>query len=213
MGIMRGSWLADEILLQPTSPPRRPRRRSRALLPASCSGSCSASSLVGGAAAAGADRLGPELRGARPARRHRGGIDLTGMDRAQASAALNKAYDPVTTGRVVVETDAGDVSVPYTQFGRHVDTDAMVQEALETGRAGTTAERALGEIRLALTGQTSSRRSVLDRPRSPPASRRRCPGWIGRPSTRRSSRAPRARTRSRPRRAAGTTGRPPPRPR
>jgi vancomycin resistance protein YoaR len=80
------------------------------------------------------------------------GISLAGMDRAQATAALEKAYDPVATGRVVVETDAGDVSVPYARFGRHVDTDAMVQEALETGRDGTTAERALGEVRLALTG-------------------------------------------------------------
>ena len=91
-----------------------------------------------------------------------GGIELSGMDRAQAAAALAEVYDPVTTGRVVVQTDVGDVSVPYAQFARHVDTGAMVQEALETGRAGTTAERALGEIRLALTGHDVQPTLLLD---------------------------------------------------
>ena len=42
--------------------------------------------------------------------------------------------------------------VPYAQFGRRVDTAAMVDAALGAGRDGTTAERALGEIRLALNG-------------------------------------------------------------
>ena len=74
------------------------------------------------------------------------------MDRAQATAALDNAYQSVTSGTVVLQTPDGDLSVPYAQFGRRVDTAAMADAALRAGRDGTMAERALGQLRLALTG-------------------------------------------------------------
>jgi vancomycin resistance protein YoaR len=93
---------------------------------------------------------------------HAGGVDLAGMDRAQAQAALDAAYLAASTGQVVVETDAGDVTIPYRQFGRHVDTAAMADAALRAGREGTTAERAVGEIRLAMTGREIQPSLLLD---------------------------------------------------
>ena len=80
------------------------------------------------------------------------GVNLAGMDRAQATAALDQAYQSVTSGTVVLRTPDGDLSVPYAQFGRRVDTAAMADAALRAGRDGTMAERALGQLRLALTG-------------------------------------------------------------
>ena len=146
--------IADEILVQPVEPVEAPAASKPRVLPASRSGSCSASSWSAGPPRPGCiawDRSyeGRVLPGVSAA-----GLDLTGLDRAQATAALDTAYDAVTTGQVVIQTEAGDVSVPYAQFGRHVDTSAMVDAALRAGRDGTTAERALGEIRLALDGQT-----------------------------------------------------------
>ena len=146
--------IADEILVQPVEPVEAPVASKPRVLPRLAFGFLLGLVLVGGAAAAGLyawDRSyeGRILPGVSAA-----GLDLTGLDRAQATAALDTAYDAVTTGQVVIQTEAGDVAVPYAQFGRHVDTAAMVDAALRAGRDGTTAERALGEIRLALDGQT-----------------------------------------------------------
>jgi vancomycin resistance protein YoaR len=91
-----------------------------------------------------------------------GDVDLSGLDRPQAEAALTAAYEALGTGRVVIRTAAGDVSVPYTQFGRRADVGAMVDEALAAGREGTVAERAVAEIRLTLEGRAVEPRLVLD---------------------------------------------------
>ena len=171
--------IADEILVQPVEPVEAPAASKPRVLPRLAFGFLLGLVLVGGAAAAGPVRVGPSYEGRVLPGVSAAGLDLTGLDRAQATAALDKAYDAVTTGRVVVETEAGDVSVPYAQFGRRVDTAAMVDAALRAGRDGTTAERALGEIRLALDGaddRADPACSILTRSR--PASTRRCPGSI-----------------------------------
>ena len=149
---MRGAMaIADEVLIPPVeaATPSRPRIWLRLAF-----GFVVGLVLVGGAAAAGLyawdqsyeARVLPGVTAA--------GVNLAGMDRAQATAALDQAYAGVTTGRLVIETEAGDISVPYSQFERRVNTADMADAALRAGREGTTAERALGEIRLALTGRT-----------------------------------------------------------
>ena len=206
--------IADEILVQPVEPAEAPVASKPRVLPRLVFGFLLGLVLVGGAAAAGLYAWDQSYEGRILPGVSAAGLDLTGLDRAQATAALDKAYDAVTTGRVVVETEAGDVSVPYAQFGRHVDTAAMVDAALRAGRDGTTAERALGEIRLALNGQTiQPTLAVRSRRARGPRRRGAVPARSSRPSTRRSSRARTAPTRSRPRRAARSTGPPPPRPR
>ncbi len=42
-----------------------------------------------------------------------GGVDLSGLDREQAAAALGSAFGAYSTGRVVVHTTSGDVTVPF----------------------------------------------------------------------------------------------------
>ncbi|HEY6570312.1 MAG TPA: peptidoglycan binding domain-containing protein, partial [Candidatus Limnocylindrales bacterium] len=141
--------IADEVLIQPVeaAAPSRPRIWLRL-----AAGFVLGLVLVGGAAAAGLyawdqsyeARVLPGVTAA--------GVNLAGMDRAQATAALDQAYQSVTSGTVVLQTPDGDLSVPYSQFGRRVDTAAMADAALRAGRDGTMAERALGQLRLALTG-------------------------------------------------------------
>jgi vancomycin resistance protein YoaR len=94
---------------------------------------------------------------------HAGGVDLAGMDRVQAEAALEAALAGYADGRIVVRTPAGDVSLAYADVGRRADVGTMVTEALAAGRDGTPAERAIGQVRLALSGRTIGPRLLLDR--------------------------------------------------
>ena len=93
---------------------------------------------------------------------HVAGIDLSGLDRAQASAALTSALAGYGEGQVVVQTSRGNVTVPYAAFSRRADVDAMVDQAMQTGRAGTPLERAFGQVRLAIDGVTIPAGVALD---------------------------------------------------
>lgn len=91
-----------------------------------------------------------------------GAVELSGLDREQAVAALAAAYHGYDDGRVVIRTEAGDVSVPYSAFSRRADTQAMVEAAMDTGRTGTVLERAVDEVRVATQGRTLEPRITLD---------------------------------------------------
>ena len=91
-----------------------------------------------------------------------GGVDLSGLDREQASATLGAAFAHYGEGQVVVHTAAGDVTVLYSDFGRRPDVAAMVDAALAAGRTGSPAERALSEVRLAHDWLQLEPRIVLD---------------------------------------------------
>jgi vancomycin resistance protein YoaR len=90
------------------------------------------------------------------------GIDLSGDDRDQATAALTAAFGRYGDGRVVIRTVAGDIAIPYRSFARGVDVAGMVDEALAAGRSGTPVDRALAIVRLARDGTTLQPRLALD---------------------------------------------------
>ena len=92
-----------------------------------------------------------------------GGVDLSGLDRERAAAALGTAFGAYSTGRVVVNTTSGDVTVPFAEIGRAPDLSAMVDEALRTGRSGSVLERAVAEVRLAIDGTDIAPRVLFDR--------------------------------------------------
>jgi len=89
------------------------------------------------------------------------GVDLSGMDRTQAEAAVEAAF-PYGQGQVVLHTPTGDVAVPYSAFGRRPDTTAMVDAAMLAGRGGDIGVRAVVEVRQALDGRTLEPRMLLD---------------------------------------------------
>ncbi len=91
-----------------------------------------------------------------------GGVDLSGLDQAQAAAALHAEFDRYGDGHVLIRTTAGDVEVRYDEFGRRPDVDAMVADAMVAGRTGTTLERAVSEVRLALEPISLQARLTLD---------------------------------------------------
>ena len=93
-----------------------------------------------------------------------GTTDLSGLDRAGATAALEGAYGEYGEGRVVIHTIGGDLSVPYSAFARRLDVDALVDRALQTGRNGSITDRAVGQVRLAVEGTTLTPTVSFDKP-------------------------------------------------
>jgi len=90
------------------------------------------------------------------------GVDLSGLDRDQAAAVLATAFGGYGEGRVVIQTTAGDVVVPYSEFARRADVEAMIDAAMRTGRAGNLIERAVALVRLSLSEQSLEPRLELD---------------------------------------------------
>jgi vancomycin resistance protein YoaR len=93
-----------------------------------------------------------------------GNTDLSGLDRAGATAALEQAYGEYGEGQVVIHTIAGDLAVPYSSFSRRLEVDPLVDRALQAGRDGSVLDRAVGEIRLALDGTTLTPTISFDEP-------------------------------------------------
>ena len=91
-----------------------------------------------------------------------GSVDLSGMDRQQAAIALESGYSAYGDGRVLIRTDAGDVSIAYREFSRRPDVEAMIDAAMGAGRDGSPLERAFAEPSLALRGLELGPRVTFD---------------------------------------------------
>jgi len=91
-----------------------------------------------------------------------GGVDVSGLDHEQAWTTLEDAFRGLENGRVIVRTAAGDVVVPYSTFDRRADVEAMVDSALQTGRIGGAVERAVAEVRMAVSGVSLAPHVTLD---------------------------------------------------
>ena len=88
-----------------------------------------------------------------------GSVDVSGMTRDEAVAAVTAAY-PFGDGRLVLRTPDGDVAIPYEDVDRGPNADELVDTALATGRDGDLVSRTIGEVRLALEGTTLPAASV-----------------------------------------------------
>ncbi len=84
---------------------------------------------------------------------HVGDVDLSGLDRDEAIAALESAYAPLGEGVAVIEAGSvAELSIPYEDFGRRLDAEAVADLALAAGRSGSPLERAVSQARTALNG-------------------------------------------------------------
>ncbi len=92
---------------------------------------------------------------------HVGGIDLSGLDRASAAAALRAGllYDQ---GELILRTPGGDVSIPYSAFNRRADVDALVDAALGSARTGDLATRVVSQLGQAVHGVSLAAPVVFD---------------------------------------------------
>jgi vancomycin resistance protein YoaR len=87
-----------------------------------------------------ADRILPGVR--------IGGVDVGGLNRADARAALVAALGPLEEGKVTVGSWVGSIDISYAQVGRKVDYDAMVDSAALVGREDTPVAETFTGLRL-----------------------------------------------------------------
>ncbi len=92
---------------------------------------------------------------------HVGRLDLSGLDRAGAAAALRAAF-PYDQGQLVLRTPGGDLKVPFSAFGRRLDADALADAALASGRDSVLSARLLSQLGQAIHGVTLAPRVVID---------------------------------------------------
>ncbi len=141
----------------PSPAPRRRRRRIALFLAAFVFGLAAVVAVSGaGLAAWDAGYQERVLPGV-----HVGPVDLSGLDRAGATAALEAAF-PYGQGSLVLRTPGGDISIPYSAFGRRADVDALVDAALQSGRGGDVATRLVNQLGQAVHGVSLTPSVVLD---------------------------------------------------
>lgn len=80
------------------------------------------------------------------------GIDLSGLDEAAVAERLRAEYAFLAEGELVLEGPDGDIVIPYAEFGRRADIEAMVDTAMAVGRDGNPVERAVANARTAMRG-------------------------------------------------------------
>lgn len=156
-----------EILVEPVEPSApatrgvdppmpRSRRRTRAVLLLGILPLLGVGAVAGGLVAWDAGYEARILPGV-----HVGRVDLSGMDGTAAAVAIEAAY-PVGNGRIILRGPDADLEIPFADMGRRLDTPALVAEAMASGRAGGVLERAVAEVRQALTGVEIPPRALID---------------------------------------------------
>ena len=91
-----------------------------------------------------------------------GTVDLSGLDRAAATERVAAAFASASEGAIVIRSSVSTLRLPYADFGRRADVEAMVDAALAIGHDGSVVDRALAEARTALRGATIEPRLTYD---------------------------------------------------
>lgn len=113
--------------------------------------------IVGGVAAVAATYGGQALPGTRVA-----GVETAGLDRAAAEGALRDALPSLSAGELTLLVGDEGRTIPYAEFGRDYDIDAMLDEALAAGRGANLLESTLAFLRTALHGTSIPARTTFD---------------------------------------------------
>src|SRR5690242_1105499 len=90
------------------------------------------------------------------------GLDVGGLTRDDARAALADRYRPLATGGLVVRTALGSTTIAFADVARAADVDAMVAEAAAIGRGGTWFDETIAAIRTRLEPRSVALRLTYD---------------------------------------------------
>jgi vancomycin resistance protein YoaR len=91
-----------------------------------------------------------------------GSVDLSGLDPAVARQRLAAAFAGAAEGSIELTVGSTTRTIPFADVDRRVDIDALVADALGVGRAGTPAERIVGNVKTALRGVSLNPTVVYD---------------------------------------------------
>ena len=92
-----------------------------------------------------------------------GTMDLSGLTREQAQAAIASAYASLGAGKIVLNDPAGQVTITYAEIARGPDTAAILNAALAAGRQGEPLADLIGAPQAALRGVTVPTAVTYDR--------------------------------------------------
>ena len=93
---------------------------------------------------------------------HVGSVDLNGLTSAQAAERLLAEYGELAEGELVLLAADQTASIAYADVGRRLDVDAVVAEAMASGRGGTLAQRIAVDLRTLVGGQQIDLQTTLD---------------------------------------------------
>jgi vancomycin resistance protein YoaR len=96
---------------------------------------------------------------------HVGGVDVSGLSRAEARTTLGAAFASYGNGRAVLSGGDRELTIDYADIDRRPDVESMVSEALAVGRSGGAIERILSDARTALHGVVLPPRVMFDQAR------------------------------------------------
>ena len=81
-----------------------------------------------------------------------GSVDLSGLAPDAARAELNRAYGSLSDGRIILSTVVDEQVISYTEIGRGLATESLLNTALAVGRDGSPVDRAVADVRVAIRG-------------------------------------------------------------
>ncbi|MDQ2965160.1 MAG: VanW family protein [Chloroflexota bacterium] len=91
-----------------------------------------------------------------------GSVDLSGLAPSAARSRLEAAFATAGAGELVLLAGDRTIEIPYTDLGRRIDVDALVADAVATGRSGSHFDRLIGNARTALRGVELAPRMLID---------------------------------------------------
>lgn len=94
---------------------------------------------------------------------HVGSTDLSGLTRAQAQAAIAKAYAALGAGKIVLTGPDGQTTITYASIDRGPDAAAILDAALAAGRQGESLANLIGAPQAAIQGVTVASAVTYDR--------------------------------------------------
>ncbi len=93
---------------------------------------------------------------------HVGTVDLSGLDREAAAAKLKEAYASASQGSVVLVDGVATDSISFSDLGRTVAVDQLLDEAFAVGRTGAIVDRTVDQVRTATRGVTIPPQVTVD---------------------------------------------------
>jgi vancomycin resistance protein YoaR len=83
---------------------------------------------------------------------HVGSVDLSGLDRATAAARIREAYASAAQGSVVLVDGVTTDTIPFSDLGRGIAVDQLLDQAFAVGRTGPIVDRTVDQVRTAARG-------------------------------------------------------------
>ncbi len=80
------------------------------------------------------------------------GVSLSGLTHDQAAAKLSDSLPSLSAGNLVIDINGTQQSLPYSSFSRGYDTDFMLSQALDLGRAASFGQQIQEQMRILLSG-------------------------------------------------------------